>query len=55
VGPATTTVGYAMFNHVPGGGNVLYMDGHVGFVKYPSAWPVCVAYVEMMNLMESYF
>ncbi len=22
------------FNHVPGGGNVLYMDGHVAFMKY---------------------
>jgi prepilin-type processing-associated H-X9-DG protein len=22
------------FNHVPGGGNVLFMDGHVEFVKY---------------------
>ena len=28
------------FNHVPGGCNVLYMDGHVEFLKYPSAWPV---------------
>ncbi len=24
------------FNHVPGGSNVLYMDGHVSFDKYPS-------------------
>ncbi len=24
------------FNHVPGGANVLYMDGHVEFVRYPS-------------------
>lgn len=23
------------FNHVPGGGNVLYMDGHVEYLKYP--------------------
>ncbi len=23
------------FNHLPGGANVLYMDGHVSFVKYP--------------------
>ena len=28
------------FNHVPGGSNVLYMDGHVEFLKYPNAWPV---------------
>jgi len=26
----------ADFNHVPGGCNVLYMDGHVAFVRYPS-------------------
>jgi len=24
------------FNHVPGGGNILYMDGHVAFERYPS-------------------
>ena len=24
------------YNHVPGGSNVLYMDGHVEFIKYPS-------------------
>ena len=23
------------FSHVPAGGNILYMDGHVSFVKYP--------------------
>jgi prepilin-type processing-associated H-X9-DG protein len=23
------------FNHIPGGSNVLYMDGHVKFVRYP--------------------
>ena len=22
------------FNHIPGGCNVLYMDGHVDFIKY---------------------
>ena len=24
----------SLFNHIPGGGNVLYMDGHVAFVKW---------------------
>jgi prepilin-type N-terminal cleavage/methylation domain-containing protein/prepilin-type processing-associated H-X9-DG protein len=28
------------FNHIPGGGNVLYMDGHVSFIKYPGEAPV---------------
>jgi prepilin-type processing-associated H-X9-DG protein len=27
------------FNHVPGGCNVLYMDGHVEFVRYPQMEP----------------
>jgi prepilin-type processing-associated H-X9-DG protein len=24
------------FAHVPGGGNVLYLDGHVQFLRYPN-------------------
>ena len=28
--------GVSFFNHIPGGSNVLYMDGHVEFHKYPS-------------------
>ena len=28
------------FNHLPGGCNVLYMDGHVEFLKYPHKYPV---------------
>lgn len=28
------------FNHIPGGGNVLYMDGHVSFIRYPGEWPI---------------
>lgn len=30
----------ASYNHVPGGSNVLYMDGHVKFIKYPGEAPV---------------
>ena len=28
------------FNHTPGGANVLYMDGHVEFVRYPGEQPL---------------
>lgn len=31
------------FNHVPGGGNCLYMDGHVEFLHWPSKFPADVA------------
>jgi prepilin-type N-terminal cleavage/methylation domain-containing protein/prepilin-type processing-associated H-X9-DG protein len=28
------------YNHLPGGCNVLFMDGHVEFIKYPGRFPV---------------
>ena len=31
--------GAQTFNHVPGGGNCLYMDGHVEFLRWPSEFP----------------
>jgi prepilin-type N-terminal cleavage/methylation domain-containing protein/prepilin-type processing-associated H-X9-DG protein len=34
----STNVKY--FNHVPGGCNVLFMDGHVEFIRYPGEAPV---------------
>ena len=37
---AEDTAGGIVFNHIPGGSNVLYMDGHVTFVRYPGAFPV---------------
>jgi prepilin-type N-terminal cleavage/methylation domain-containing protein/prepilin-type processing-associated H-X9-DG protein len=41
------------FNHVPGGGNVLYMDGHVEFLRYPGdtypAHRLWACFVEFMN------
>ena len=41
-----------MFNHMPGGCNVLFMDGHVEFLKYPSKHPMsrCMgAIAELIN------
>jgi prepilin-type processing-associated H-X9-DG protein len=34
--------GVARFNHVPGGSNVLYMDGHVEFVRLNAKAPMRV-------------
>ncbi|MFP4500188.1 MAG: H-X9-DG-CTERM domain-containing protein [Candidatus Hydrogenedentota bacterium] len=35
----STNGGVARFNHVPGGANVLYMDGHVDYVAYVHTAP----------------
>jgi len=32
--------GAPLMNHIPGGSNVMYFDGHVQFVKYKDAYPV---------------
>ena len=37
------------FNHIPGGCNVLYMDGHVEFIRYPGEWPICVSWIVIQN------
>lgn len=42
----------SMFNHIPGGSNVLYMDGHVAFVKYPGPPPVDRLLAEIMHLFD---
>lgn len=38
------------FNHIPGGGNVLYMDGHVSFLRYPSDFPLTRAFVSLVSM-----
>jgi prepilin-type processing-associated H-X9-DG protein len=40
------------FNHVPGGSNVLYMDGHVAFVKYPGPAPLGRKMAAIMRLFD---
>jgi len=38
------------YNHVPGGSNVLYLDGHVEFKKYPSDFPVTRVFTTFVSL-----
>jgi len=38
------------FNHVPGGANVLYMDGHAQFIRYPTAFPASQGYAAIGGL-----
>jgi len=35
------------FNHVPGGSNILYMDGHVEFQRYPGDFPLDPGYMRL--------
>ncbi len=37
------------FNHVPGGANVLYMDGHVEWQRYPSLFPVSRSWAQFVD------
>ena len=39
-GQLATSQGVATFNHIPGGSNVLYMDGHVEWIRYPGDYPM---------------
>ena len=43
----TTTITWS--NHIPGGANILYMDGHVEFIRYPGAFPICKAWTILLE------
>ena len=38
-----------LFNHMPGGSNVLYMDGHVEFQRYPGEFPASPLFAELVS------
>jgi prepilin-type N-terminal cleavage/methylation domain-containing protein/prepilin-type processing-associated H-X9-DG protein len=38
-----------MMNHIPGGSNVLYMDGHVEFIKYGTDSPLSKGMVQILS------
>ena len=40
------------FSHVPAGGNTLYMDGHVEFIKYPGEFPMTAYYAGIVSLTD---
>lgn len=37
------------FNHLPGGANVLYLDGHVAFIRFPGEHPVTRSYASVIT------
>ena len=40
-------------NHVPSGGNVLFLDGHVEFIRYPSQWPMTVQTINVLKELDA--
>ncbi len=40
-------------NHVPSGGNVLFMDGHVEFLRYPGQWPMTAQTVNALKELDA--
>jgi prepilin-type N-terminal cleavage/methylation domain-containing protein/prepilin-type processing-associated H-X9-DG protein len=41
--------GRAQFNHVPGGANTLYMDGHVQFNRFPNEFPATESFANVAS------
>lgn len=40
------------FNHIPGGSNVLFMDGHVQFMRYPSDPPMLARFAVILGIIQ---
>ncbi len=40
------------FHHVPGGANILYLDGHIEFLRYPGKFPMTKAVVEEFTKLD---
>ena len=50
----TLTMKVKDFNHVPGGSNVLFMDGHVKFLRYPDTFPVTTTWAWLIDNVTSF-
>lgn len=49
---SATTTASAQFNHIPGGANTLYMDGHVRFNRYPGEFPASESFAALGSLFS---
>ncbi|WP_320178407.1 DUF1559 domain-containing protein [Roseovarius pacificus] len=47
--------GVSVFNHVPGGCNALFLDGHVDFIRYPGEGPVTPAMANLLGTVVAAF
>ncbi len=43
----------SLFNHIPGGCNILYLDGHVEFTRYPTKQPVNQPVANIMSIFTA--
>jgi prepilin-type N-terminal cleavage/methylation domain-containing protein/prepilin-type processing-associated H-X9-DG protein len=43
----TLSTSVAEYSHVPGGTNVLYVDGHVAFTRYPGTYPATTKFAKV--------
>ncbi len=41
----------ANMNHIPGGSNVLFLHGHVEFMRYPTEYPISRPFAEAMGMV----
>ncbi|MBI1318580.1 MAG: DUF1559 domain-containing protein [Candidatus Hydrogenedens sp.] len=48
-GDAEATI---LYNHIPGGVNVLYLDGHVAFTRYPGLFPASETFAELVSFFS---
>ena len=48
----TIATDVALFNHVPGGSNVLYLDGHVDFIKFKETSPVTTPVAKLIKFLQ---
>ncbi len=48
-----TATSVETFNHVPGGANVLYFDGHVEFLRYPGPAPITPILAAILHVFDT--
>ncbi|MCK5863373.1 MAG: DUF1559 domain-containing protein [Candidatus Hydrogenedentes bacterium] len=48
-------LGISLFNHIPGGCNVLFMDGHCKFIRYPGRGPITPAMATLLGILAAGF
>ena len=42
----SSPTGQGAYNHIPGGANTLYLDGHVQFNRYPDEFPATASFAQ---------